>query len=388
MAKLLRWIIGYVSFVAEGGFAERFLNLCKINNISLWNVENNGVKVCAITSRKGFMNLDKAAVNSGMEIKDVCEKGLPNLVNQHKSRFGIVIGVVVFALFISFMSGFIWNVEIAENDGVKLEDFTKSLAEEGVKIGSRKSKIDVLQVQENLLERYPQLSWISLNIFGSKVQVEYTLIKENEPLEDTKTPKNIVAAKNGKITLVEGYRGKNEVKEGMFVGKGQLLISGVIVNEDLSESFVHAKGKVFAQTENEIPFSEEVKRKTHIITDNKASYTLKLFGLNIPLGVSETKGILSYNSIDMKGNGVVLPVGFIRQDSLSFAEDEISFSDSQSRLLLLEKCVEHKRAFYNETEIEKINYKFYGENSKKGVKLYIRCIENIAVEGAVFTEEN
>ncbi len=387
MARLLRWLLGYVSFVAEGGFTERFLNLCKINSISLWNVENDGVKVKAITSRKDYLKLDKAAKNSGMEINNVKERGFPSLVIRHKSRFGIVVGVAIFSLFISFMSGFIWNIEIVENDGVKLENFTEVLAEEGVKIGSRKSKIDILQVQENLLERYPNLSWVSLNIFGSKVQIEYTPIKENEPLEDVKTPKNLVATKNGKVTLVEGYRGKNEVKEGMYVVKGQLLISGVILNEDLSESFVHANGKVFAETENEITFNEELKRKNYVTTDTKSSYTFKLFGFNIPLGV-KNDGLLTYSNIDLKGNGVVLPVGFVRQDSLSLTENEVSFTDAQTRLLLLEKSVEHKREFYSETEIEEINYNFFGENNKKGVKLFIKCVENIAVEGNVFAEEN
>ncbi len=388
MARLLRWILGYVSFIAEGGFTERFLNLCKINNISLWNVENDGVKVKAITSRKDFERINKASVNSGMDIVNVCEKGLPSLINQHKSRFGIAVGVVVFSLFIAIMSGFVWEIEIVEKDGVKLEGFTEALAAEGVKIGSVKSKIDILQVQENLLEKFPELNWISLNIFGSKVQIEYTPIKENEPLDDAKTPKNLVASKKGRVTLVEGYRGKNEVKEGMFVDKGQLLISSVLVNEDLSESFVHAKGKVFAETENEIGFNEKTKRKNAVITDNSNSYTLKLFGLNIPLGIKKDDGLLSHSSIDLKGNGVVLPIGFIRQDNLNFIENEITLTDAQSRLLLFEKCIEHKRSFYKDAKIDSVRFKFYGENNKKGVKLYIKCTENIAIEGKVLVAEN
>ena len=54
MVSLLRVLGGYTRFSAEGGFPERFLNLCKINGISLWNIENDGVKVEACTSAKEF----------------------------------------------------------------------------------------------------------------------------------------------------------------------------------------------------------------------------------------------------------------------------------------------------------------------------------------------
>ncbi len=388
MIRLLRWFLGYVYFEAVGGFSERFLNLCKIRGIPLWNVSNNGVKVKAVTSIEGFQKLNIPCENSGMVLENIKEKGLKSLVNQHKSRFGLVLGLVFAVLFISFVSGFIWNVEIIEKEGVKLDNFTEILAEEGVKIGARKSKIDVLQVQESILNKCPQLSWISINIFGSKAQIEYTPIKKNVPQDDAKTPKNLVATKKGKIVLVEGYRGKNEVKEGDYVDKGDLLISGVTVNGDLSESFVHASGKIFALTENKERITYPLKSKLTLVNERKSIYEINIFGFGIPFSRRENGEYMSKNQINLQGNGTVLPFGINRYDNLSFSEKEVELKSPQARLLLLEKCVEYKREQYADVEFEKISYGFFGNNSEAGVDFLVECLENIACEGDVFVEEN
>ena len=57
MIQLLRLLKGYVSFTAEGGFPERFINLCNSNGIVLWDVQNDGVKVKAFTTTKDFKRI-------------------------------------------------------------------------------------------------------------------------------------------------------------------------------------------------------------------------------------------------------------------------------------------------------------------------------------------
>ena len=36
--RFLRFIFGYVEFCAEGGFPERFINLCSVYHVRLWDV--------------------------------------------------------------------------------------------------------------------------------------------------------------------------------------------------------------------------------------------------------------------------------------------------------------------------------------------------------------
>ena len=125
MISIFRYVSGYVEFCAEGGFSERFLNLCKLNGISLWNVKNDGVKVKACTSAREFKNIEKPAKNSGMTVKILENKGIPFWAKRHKWRCGLLVGLVVAVCLVWYMSGFIWEVEIAKEEGVKINNFTE-----------------------------------------------------------------------------------------------------------------------------------------------------------------------------------------------------------------------------------------------------------------------
>ena len=76
MIQILRLLKGYVEFCADGGFPERFINLCNIKGINLWNVKNDGVKVLAFTTEREFQELKIPAENSGMTIKIIKSRGL------------------------------------------------------------------------------------------------------------------------------------------------------------------------------------------------------------------------------------------------------------------------------------------------------------------------
>ena len=381
MIELLRLFKGYIRFIAEGGFAERFLNLCKINGVNLWNVENDGENVKACTTIHEFAKLKIPAQNSGMEIKILKNCGLPFVAKRHKWRAGVLAGIILTVLFIWYMSGFVWNVEIIEEKGCKIENLEKSVYEEGVKTGARKSEIDILQVQENLLEQFPELSWISVNIFGSKAQVEYTIAKENTPITDESIPKNIVAEKSGQIVLIEGYKGTNMVKKGEFVAQGSLLISGVVTNGDLTEELVRAKGKVFATTENEIVKKHNEKIDTEIVEFSKSRYIFYLFGLKIPFGINHESDLMSTTDIFLIGNDTVLPVGFIREDNLRVTDKNVSLNKNERILLGLCESVEEKRNEYSQTEIEKTRCSVKNFEAETEVKLYIKCVEDISMEG-------
>ncbi len=387
MIRFLRYIKGYVVFVASGGFTERFLNLCKTHGIDLWNVENDGVKVKACTDASGFTRLTIPLENSGMSVTVLQEKGVMYLAKRHKWRCGAVCGVFIVTFIIWFMSGFIWNVEIVEKDGVKLDGFTESLEEVGVKEGVRKSQIDIIEVQNQLLAQYEELNWVSVNIFGSKAQVEYTLARQKTLSDNSKKPCNIVASKSGRITLVECYRGTPAVKEGAYVVDGSLLISGVVVNSDNSEKLTSAKGKVFALTENVYDFSGNSLLKANLTEESDPCFAVDFFGLILPLGKND--GInKSETHINLKGNETILPVGILRYDSLNLKSGEVELTGEQIKHLLLRKSMTEKRERYGETDIKNIKYSLKKQGDRYILETKINCVEDIAVKDPILTEKN
>ncbi len=384
--SVLRYITGYVEFCAQGGFPERFLNLCKVNGLSLWNVENDGVKVKACTSAREFKNMEKPAQNSGMTLKILENKGIPFWAKRHKWRFGVLVGVFVAVCLVWYMSGFIWEVEIAQEEGVKINNFTETLADLGVKPGVRKSKIDIPQVQEALLGKYPELSWVSLNIFGDKAKIEYTPATPAPEIVDTKTPSNIIAAKSGKIILIEGYGGTNAVKEGVFVSDGSLLISGVKTNADGSEALVRARGKVFAETKNTFTSQVEYENVFKMSTEIRVRYRLDLFGLKIPLGFKPKEETIAETDIPLTVNSTILPVGIIRDEGVAFGETKGEYNSQEAYMLNLLACIKEKRNNYYDADIKKISFTESDTKTGKRLAMKIVCVENIATEKPVYVE--
>ncbi|MBR2877062.1 MAG: sporulation protein YqfD, partial [Clostridia bacterium] len=281
--NLLRLILGFVEFEAKGGFSERFLNLCTINGITLWNVINDGVKVKACTDIKSYKRIRKSAHNSGMRVRITAKHGLPFFVKNNKARVGILIGAVLAVSFLAFSSCVIWDVEISGNDYVKSEALLESLEKNGVRVGALKGDIDTVSIAENLLEEYPEISWASINIFGTKAALE---VKENTKKPDiinSDKPTNVVARKDGQILLVQGYRGTNAVKEGDVVVKGDLLISGITLMADGSEKLVHSFGKVYANTISRFDGEEALKKDVKLLKNAGVNYKIYLLGLEIPL---------------------------------------------------------------------------------------------------------
>lgn len=386
MIQILRLMKGYVEFCAEGGFPERFINLCNIRGINLWNVKNDGVKVVAFTTEREFEELKIPAENSGMTLKIIKSRGLKSFAKRHKWRCGAALGVVLAFSFWVFMSGYIWEVEVLATDGVNAEAFTESLADLGVKVGARKSKIDIIQVQNKLMNEYSELLWVSINIFGGKAQVEMSEFIEQKEITDTNTPINIVAKKKGEIVLVKGYNGVNAVKEGDNVTKGTLLISGVVKNFDGSEYFTHAKGEVFAKTKNNEKIICQYKSKALTTTQRESRYYLYVFSLKIPLGLKTKGEFLTESNKLLKSGETILPFGIIREDDFAKLKATVEYSPKEAVLSGLLDGVKTKREKYNKTELKSVKYEFVDKKENGEISVKINCIEDIAGERKIFTE--
>ena len=387
MIQLLRLFKGYILFCAQGGFPERFINLCQLKGVVLWNVKNDGVKVYACTPIVQYNEIISAAENSGMELSVIKEKGLKTFIKRNKSRVGVFVGIIFVTLFLFFMSGFIWEVEIADSSAVNVYNFTEELAEYGVKIGARKAGIDIQEVQKKLMENHSDLLWVSLNIFGGKAHLELTFVEPQEDIIDTHTPVNIVASKNGEIILVRGLYGVNAVKEGVNVTEGSLLIAGIGKYADGTEYFIHAKGDVLARTKNLISNTSCRNGSCFTVSSSESSYALVFFGLKIPLSLKKSAENVSSHRIMAQTKNAVLPIGVERNDCFAFVKGDYKFTKQESTYQAYLETVLEKRRDYGEVKFEKIDYTVKENGDSLEVNCKIRCVENIAKEVKISVDE-
>jgi len=339
LIKLIHFFSGYVHFSATGGFPERFLNLCSRGGIVLWNLCcKNGV-LYANTSVRGYKAIRPAARKSGMRVRIREKRGWPFFIRKHRRRAGLALGATVFFAVILFLSSRIWVIEVAGNDQITREEILEVLGELGLCVGGRKSALTVNELELLALEQMRELSWLNVNLKGSSVLVTVRE-KGPQPISDaTRTPADILALKDGFLTVLEVYAGTAEKKVGDGVLRGEVLISGETVNKDESVTLRRASGYVVAQTEQslvtEIPYEQTVRR----IAQWENRYTLMLLGLRFPLGPQPLarEGLPRYTLQSwLEMNGLRMPLGLLKNSDTLLQEERIQYTPEQVRLLALE----------------------------------------------------
>ena len=80
-------------------------------------------------------------------------------------------------------------------------------------------------------------------------------------IHDTSQPCNIIASETGVITFPLVHQGKSDLNKGMYVTKGQLLVSGIYDSKMIGYRSVHSDAVIMADVEKKIsqqyPLSEE-----------------------------------------------------------------------------------------------------------------------------------
>jgi similar to stage IV sporulation protein len=95
----------------------------------------------------------------------------------------------------------------------------------------------------------PEIAWAGLQIDGVNVTMKIVEAVPVPPMEDMSEPRDIIARRDGLIERMIVLEGVPQVKEGDYVAKGQLLVSGTIYHEmnDITRH-VHAMAQVWIRT--------------------------------------------------------------------------------------------------------------------------------------------
>lgn len=384
LIKIIRLILGYVEFEATGGFSERFINLCNINGILLWDVAYRKNSLIACIKAKEYKYIREPAKRSGMKVRIKRKKGLPFITFRHKARSGLFIGFILLLVFISFMSMIVWEIEVEGSVEVSPEKIIEIINEEGVKIGVLKNSIDIDTVKKNTLYKLPEISWIAINILGTKLQVEVRETQESPDIIDLETPVNIVANKDGVIKNIEVGIGEKVVKINEAVLKGDLLISGVVVNKDNTENLYHAEGKVFAETKTILYCKQELSSSKKSIVDVKNAYYINFFSIKIPLCLKGENFFIK--DIMLQSKKATLPVGITKCVRYEFSHNETEHTRKQAELLSLFYLIKNERDSLIECEINNATRSvMQGENSVT-IKGEYKGIENIAEQKEIYLD--
>ena len=276
----LRDVIGVVTVQIEGFFTERFINLCKINNIKIWDIRNivKGIIRFKINIYD-FKKLKKISKRTKCKMSIKGKKGLYFTYFKYRKRKLVFILLFLIVLFSILFSTFIWDIDVIGNEYLSKEQIKSSLRNSGVYIGKCKIGLDKKEVINELRSEELDLSWVGMDIEGTKVIVK--VVEKTRPNENN-IQKNvvgdIVAKKSGVITKIVAESGTSKYKQYDYVNEGNVLIEGTVYNKDMQVmEEVSAKG--YAMVDNLYVFEKE-----YLYNDIKKEYNNKkrtTFGITI-----------------------------------------------------------------------------------------------------------
>lgn len=388
LIKFLRLLRGWVKFSFSGGFTQVFLNSCLLGGLPLRAVRRKEGEYTAWLPARDYHRIRPFAKKSGVRVRLVKKQGLPFWVLRHRRRYGIALGAAFFLFSLWFFPQFVWEIRISGNQSIPSGEIYGALEEIGVHRGMRLKDLDYDNLRQALILRLPSLSWCSLNMDGSVVELEVRERVFAPPTEET--PCNLVAGCDGYIVQSKVYAGTPLVKAGDAVVKGDLLVSGVVEYGNGKTAFKAARGEILAQTEHEItvfePFSVTEERRTGVC---KTRRVLTLFHWKIPLYLGSVTGSYQQRTTVTEPEffGHRLPLGIIRSDFFETEQRQRVDSPQEAEALARKRIQKERETLSRKAQLQKT------EESvtvlKDGVRITqkIFCLEDLAERNEILILE-
>lgn len=390
VVKLLKYLIGYIEIRVKGGFCERFINLCAMRRIELWDVSLYEDTVKAKISIKNFKKLRGVARKTGVKISIACKRGLPFYLRDNKDRVGLLIGAGIFIFFMTVMNSFVWCIYADDSEKFSSVQILQAAHNAGLHYGIRVKNFDEEKAAREIYKAFDgELSWVKVNIKGSLAVIDFREKTKRIEIEEKGQPSNIVADFDGVIISDETYQGSKNKSRGDAVVKGDVLISGVVEGVDMKPLYYQSKGKFTAlhtvTLESELSRSDTAYRYTSVSED----YAICFFGLNIPLTITqdsaENSHRYTYESF-FQIEGYRLPFGIKKTVTVNYIKEELS--DTQQKLLAM--FIYNDKAYekFSNTNILSYNVKIDRENNGYKVLGEYQCIDFIGESKEIIIENS
>ena len=397
MLRIWFFLIGYVIISIEGYMAEKFINIAFKRGIHLTNINRiDKRKLTAKIKLSDFRKLRPIAFKSKCKVRIVQKEGLPFVLKRYRNRKFFVVGFVIFAAIIIFLSTIVWTVEIETPASISSSQVMDCLRSMGIYPGVVKSAVDRKEISETLMLKIDNIAFAGVQLNGTRLTIKIVDRRQPPKIIPSDTPCDIIATKYGIIESVEVRQGTAVVKPGDTVMKGQKLVSAATtVAEDprFPESVVnllHAQATVKARTwyeaEQLVEMVETRETRTgSVIEDNE----IDILGIKINLfkpkinysnydTIKEEKmlniaGIIQIPVMGIKTKYYETNIDVIDLDSDKAAENAINAA--------YKTCLEQipDSAVVNDVKTEFVPL----ENGGLLAKVSVECIEDIGCEADI-----
>lgn len=362
-------------------------------------LHSNGIEIlkCNYIDKDEFnIVIYESDYESVLKLKTIYNVGLLDsygLIRIRKKMF--LNRYLIFCIFLGFflfkvLTCFIFSVEIIDNDSEMVSFLRSELSNYGVKEKTfRKNYHELESIKNDLINRYrDRIEWLEIEVKGTKyiVRLEKRIIMDKP---DVLPNRDIVAKKDAIIKDVRAEQGQIVREINSYVKKGDIVISGNIMDNDVIKSTVPAKGEVYGEVWYEIsvtyPF---VYQETKELGNKKNVFVFKFLNKDIELfdrNKFKTKKVDDKKII----SNVLLPISLVRQTQIETEEIEQLLTIDEAIKKAEERGVEKVKDNLREHEFI-MNYKVLSTNIRENeleLSMFFSVYENITdYKNIVFDE--
>ena len=351
MQGWINYARGWVRLLVCGPFPERFLNLCAQNEVTFWAVEWLDEQSLRLTLLgRDLHKVEKPAARSGCTYEVEQRAGVPSFLRRFRRRYAFLLGLSLSVLSVCLLSNFVLTIEVTGNERVPDAVILSQLRQHGLHTGVYGPKLDTKQIALDTQIALEDLSWVSVNLYGTRVQVVVRERVEAPDLLEQEGCSDLVADAGGLVLRVDAVAGQARVKVGDTVAPGDLLISGTVAMEGPQYSdlptrylYVRAAGEVRARTwrtvQATIPVTATVKEHTG---KEKTRWSLRLLDRNINFYRNSSISWADYDKISktytaVLPGGQVLPLALVREKFLPWKPAQVRVDVTAAQQLLEER---------------------------------------------------
>lgn len=230
-----KYLSGYVIIRIRGYSPERFINLCANKNIYMWNIKKTPDGYICSMSVKAFFMLASIAHKTRCRVKIIKKVGLPFKMQKIMKRRMFLFGLILSIFIMLALSLFVWRIEIEGNLEYTNEAIIDFLADNNIRVGSIKFKLNCSEIDNLLLDHSKKTIWVSSELKGTKLFIHIREGVEPEISPAENRPCDLVATVDGTIISIITRRGTPMVKAGDEVKSGDILVSGTLEIKELTQ---------------------------------------------------------------------------------------------------------------------------------------------------------
>ncbi len=299
----------------------------------------------------------------------------------------------MFLIFLYIMSLFIWSIEFVNADFIDNKVLMQSLESEGLKPGVLPKNIDLTTIKNNILIKHKEISWISINIKGTKAYVELRQRIIPDDIVSKDIPCNIVSKYDAVITKLEVFSGSSSIIVGEAVKKGQLLVSGIVDSQIEGLRMVHAlanvEGKVWIEKVADVKDYEIIK----VYTERKIQKNaIKILGMRINLFINSIIPYEKYDKIIKEnvltiGKNIVLPIEYLTAQFDEYTEQQKPIDEARAKEIAQKICDDSFNQEYSQQNVTHKDIEFVKTQDGYQMKVIYECILQLGKEEKILEHQ-